>query len=335
MTAVRRLTAILAADVAGYSRLMGEDEAGTALAVREHREAGHADRRRALAAASSKLWATARCSSFPRWSPPSMRDGDPKAGWLSAVQRCPRRRRIALSHGAASRRRADRRRRYSRATASTSPRGWKASRRPAASISPTTPIAQVRGKVAAEFVDLGEQRLKNIARPVRVYSGPRVFVVLPRTRGPRARRGSLPGPQRGEKGIILGCIAPRLSIVVLPFQYLSGDPKQDYFVDGITDNLTTDLSRIRNSFVIARNTAFTYKGKAVDAKKSARSSVSVTSSKVPCSAMAIGSGLTPNSSTPRAGHICGPTASRKTSPTCSSCRTMSSPGWRTRLATNW
>ena len=58
-----------------------------------------------------------------------------------------------------------------------------------------------------------------------------------------------------------------LSIVVLPFDNLSGDPKQDYFADGITDNLTTDLSRIRNSFVIARNTAFTYKGKAVDAKE--------------------------------------------------------------------
>ena len=61
--------------------------------------------------------------------------------------------------------------------------------------------------------------------------------------------------------------AARLSIVVLPFTNLSGDPSQDYFADGITDNLTTDLSRIRNSFVIARNTAFTYKGKSIDAKE--------------------------------------------------------------------
>ena len=61
--------------------------------------------------------------------------------------------------------------------------------------------------------------------------------------------------------------AARLSIVVLPFANLSGDPSQDYFADGITDNLTTDLSRIRNSFVIARNTAFTYKGKSIDAKE--------------------------------------------------------------------
>jgi len=61
--------------------------------------------------------------------------------------------------------------------------------------------------------------------------------------------------------------AARLSIVVLPFANLSGDPSQDYFADGITEDLTTDLSRIRNSFVIARNTAFTYKGKSIDAKE--------------------------------------------------------------------
>ena len=61
--------------------------------------------------------------------------------------------------------------------------------------------------------------------------------------------------------------AARLSIVVLPFANLSGDPSEDYFADGITENLTTDLSRIRNSFVIARNTAFTFKGKSIDAKE--------------------------------------------------------------------
>ena len=61
--------------------------------------------------------------------------------------------------------------------------------------------------------------------------------------------------------------AAHLSIVVLPFANLSGDPAQDYFADGVTENLTTDLSRIRDSFVIARNTAFTYKGKSIDAKE--------------------------------------------------------------------
>jgi TolB-like protein len=63
---------------------------------------------------------------------------------------------------------------------------------------------------------------------------------------------------------------PRLSIVVLPFVNLSGDPEQDYFVDGVTENLTTDLSRIRGAFIIARNTAFTFKGKAVDVVKLGR-----------------------------------------------------------------
>src|SRR6185437_8402761 len=61
--------------------------------------------------------------------------------------------------------------------------------------------------------------------------------------------------------------AAHLSIVVLPFANLSGDPAQDYFADGVTENLTTELSRIRNSFVIARNTAFSYKGKSIDAKE--------------------------------------------------------------------
>jgi adenylate cyclase len=64
--------------------------------------------------------------------------------------------------------------------------------------------------------------------------------------------------------------APRLSIVVLPFANLSNDPDQEYFADGITADLTTDLSRISGSFVIARNTAFTYKGKPVDARQVGR-----------------------------------------------------------------
>ena len=64
--------------------------------------------------------------------------------------------------------------------------------------------------------------------------------------------------------------APPLSLVVLPFTNLSNDPDQEYFADGITDDLTTDLSRIAGSFVIARNTAFTYKGKPVDAKQIGR-----------------------------------------------------------------
>ena len=63
--------------------------------------------------------------------------------------------------------------------------------------------------------------------------------------------------------------------MVLPFANLSGDPDQDYFADGVTENLTTDLSRIRGSFVIARNTAFTYKGKSIDAKEIGKAGVGI------------------------------------------------------------
>src|SRR5216684_2319908 len=113
----------------------------------------------------------------------------------------------------------------------------------------------VRGKVGVEFADLGEQNLKNIARPVRTYAvvGDGLSSA---TQAARAGPGLLS--------------PPHLSIVVLPFANLSGDPEQDYFVDGVTESLTTDLSRISGSFVIARNTAFTFKGKAIDVKKLGR-----------------------------------------------------------------
>jgi TolB-like protein/class 3 adenylate cyclase/Tfp pilus assembly protein PilF len=114
---------------------------------------------------------------------------------------------------------------------------------------------QVRGKVGVEFADLGEQNLKNIACPVRVYAAVRDGV------GPVTKGGSTtPNPPS----------APRLSIVVLPFVNIGGDPEQEYFVDGVTESLTTDLSRISGAFVIARNTAFTFKGKALDVKKLGR-----------------------------------------------------------------
>jgi TolB-like protein/class 3 adenylate cyclase/tetratricopeptide (TPR) repeat protein len=111
---------------------------------------------------------------------------------------------------------------------------------------------QVQGKVGFEFADLGEQNLKNIARPVRAYT-----VV---------RDGSSTATQV-ERARLSSLSPPRLSIVVLPFANLSGDPEQEYFVDGVTESLTTDLSRINGAFVIARNTAFTFKGKPVDVKK--------------------------------------------------------------------
>ena len=110
---------------------------------------------------------------------------------------------------------------------------------------------QVRDKLRREFVDLGEKDLKNIARPVRVYAvktGSESAAPVPSSSEPNRQ-----GP-------------PRLSIVVLPFANLGGDPAHEHFVDGVTESLTTDLSRLRGAVVIARNTAFFYKGKPLDVK---------------------------------------------------------------------
>src|SRR3984893_199708 len=114
---------------------------------------------------------------------------------------------------------------------------------------------QVRGMVAVEFADLGVQNLKNIARPVRVYAAVREGLGLP-------TKNASSTPSRVS--------APRLSIVVLPFANIGGYPEQDYFVDGVTESLTTDLSRISDSFVIARNSAFSYKGKSIDVRQVGR-----------------------------------------------------------------
>jgi TolB-like protein len=111
----------------------------------------------------------------------------------------------------------------------------------------------VRGKVGVEFADLGEQNLKNIVLPVRAYA-------VVQDEASRARQAAPATPDA----------PPRLSIVVLPFTNLSGYPQQDYFVDGVTESLTTDLSRISSSFVIGRHTAFTYNGKAVDLRQIGR-----------------------------------------------------------------
>ena len=115
---------------------------------------------------------------------------------------------------------------------------------------------QVKARLDLAVTDLGPTQLKNIAEPIRVYS---LEVGQPTQ--------AKPAPPAPEPEI---SAPPRLSIVVLPFKNLSSDPSQDYFADGVTENLTTDLSRIRNSIVIARNTAFTFKYKAVDAKQIAK-----------------------------------------------------------------
>ena len=163
---------------------------------------------------------------------------------------------------------------------------------------------QVSGRLDMEVTDLGPTQLKNIERPIRAYS---LQVGIPTK--PRPAQESRPtAPAAKPRGVLrpwpavaallvvaalaagvyvwhtglasrmMGAVvaedklasAPRLSLVVLPFENLSGDPDQDYFADGITDDLTTDLSHLPASFVIARNTAFTYKGKPVDVKQLGR-----------------------------------------------------------------
>ena len=122
---------------------------------------------------------------------------------------------------------------------------------------------QVRGKTSLEFDDLGERALKNIERPVRVYGA----------RGNALDAMSKAGPSISDKphSPPLNPSSPKKpSIVVLPLQNMSGDPEQEYFADGLTENLTTDLSRIGDLFVIGRNTAFTYKGRKIDLKQIGR-----------------------------------------------------------------
>jgi TolB-like protein/class 3 adenylate cyclase len=108
---------------------------------------------------------------------------------------------------------------------------------------------QVKGRLDLAATDLGPTQLKNIAEPIRVY--------LLEVSG-RAKLTQAPMPEKSPP--------PRLSMVVLPFANLGGDPEQEHFVDGVTESLTTDLSRIRGARVVARNTAFAYRGKPLDVK---------------------------------------------------------------------
>jgi len=253
MTAARRLAAILAADVVGYSRLMGEDEAGTARAVGEHRDAA----RPIVAGLGGRIVKTMGDGLLLEF--PSV---------VAAVE-CA----IAIQKLMVERN-AD--------TSEAKPILYRigvnlgdvliegddilgdgvniAARlegicEPGGVFISGSAFDHVRGRVDAHFVDLGERDLKNIARPVRVYA------IRTGLQGGAPTRAASAPDQQGR---------PRLSIVVLPFANMTGDPEQEHFVDGVTESLTTDLSRLSGTFVIGRNTAFTYKGKPVDLKQIGR-----------------------------------------------------------------
>jgi adenylate cyclase len=153
---------------------------------------------------------------------------------------------------------------------------------------------QVKGRLDLKVTDLGNTQLKNIAEPIHVYSlevGQPVHAKPVHSAASADQAKAVATKPRWASAPLAAAIAAllllagvvgwsmlggrltksvqaaHLSVVVLPFTNLSGDPSQDYFADGLTENLTTELSRIKDSFVIARNTAFTYKGKAIDAKQ--------------------------------------------------------------------
>jgi len=255
MTATRRLAAILAADVAGYSRLMGEDEEGTHERLKrhlgelvnpkitEHRGRVVKNTGDGFLAEFPSVIDAVRCAvEIQRGMP----DREPEV---------PEERRIRFRVGvnlgdviveehdifgngvnvAA------------RLETLAEPGGICVSR---------VVRDQVRDRLDYAFEDLGERQVKNIARPVRVYGV--------RPEPPRALTAA------GAVAIPQTAAAPRLSIVVLPFTNLSDDREQQYFADGITEDLTTDLSRIADLLVISRNTAFTYQGKRVDTRRIGR-----------------------------------------------------------------
>src|SRR5438067_4560317 len=258
MAATRRLTAILAADVAGYSGLMGVDEEGTHERLGAHRrllidpKIKEHQGRIVKTTGDGLLVEFASVVDAVRCATEVQRGMIDRDADLTAERRI--RFRIGVNLGdiiaEADDIFGDGVNIAARLEALAEPGGICISR---------TVRDQIRDKVPYQFEDIGEQSVKNIARPVRVYRLAAAAIAdLPPTSVPPAVASPQPA------------VAPRLSIVVMPFANLSEDREQQYFTDGITEDLTTDLSRIADMFVISRNTAFTYRNKLVDTKQIGR-----------------------------------------------------------------
>jgi adenylate cyclase len=258
MASTRRLAAILAADVAGYSRLMGADEEGTHERLKAHfREVVDpkiAEHRGRIV----KNTGDGLLAEFPsvvdavRCAVEIQRGMDDREPDLPEERRIRFRIGVNLGDVIVEERDifGDGVNIAARLEALAEPGG--------VCISGTV-RDHIGDRLPYTFEDLGEQAVKNIARPVRVYEWRLESTTgVPTTRAASAK-SSLPP-----------AVAPRLSIVVLPFTNLSDDPEQQYFADGITEDLTTDLSRLANMFVISRNTAFTYRNKPIDTKQIGR-----------------------------------------------------------------
>ena len=253
MPPVRRLTAILAADVAGYSRLMGADEEGTHERLQAHlrelvnpKVAEHRGRivkntGDGFLAEFSSVVDTVRCAVEMQRGMAERNAGTPLEKRIEF--------RAGINLGDVIVEAED----IFGGGVNIAAR-LEALAEPGGVLVSNTVHDQVRDRLLLAFEDLGEQQVKNIARPVRVYR------VRDRA-GPAEEPFSAP-----PKPLPL---PDKPSIAVLPFANMSGDPEQEYFADGMVEEITTALSRIRWLFVIARNSSFTYKGQSVDVSKSA------------------------------------------------------------------
>ena len=246
---VRRMAAILAADVVGYSRLMGEDEEGTLAQLRAHRRELIDP---AIAARGGRIFKTTGDGVLAEF--PSVVDAvrcaieiqAAMAGRNTGVD--PRRRlelRIGINMGDVIVEGDD----VFGDPVNVAARLEGMADAGGVCISDEA-YRHAREKVDAEFTDLGELSLKNIARPVRAH----MTRVAGRT--PVARKNP--------------ALPDKPSIAVLPLQNMSGDPEQEYFADGVVEDITTALSRFRSLFVISRNSSFTYKGRSIDVRQVGR-----------------------------------------------------------------
>jgi len=251
MTATRRLAAILAADVAGYSRLIGADEGGTLQALRAIR-AELIDP--TIAAHNGRLVKTTGDGLLVEFS--SVVDalrcaGEVQGGMTDRNTTVPADKRIEFRIGINV---GD----IVVEDGDIFGDGVNVAARLEGLAEPGGICVSVRvqedaaGKLDLAFEDLGEQALKNIARPVRAY---------------RVGTGSVSATAPESPALAL---PEKPSIAVLPFANMSGDPEQEYFADGMVEEIITSLSRIRWLFVIARNSSFTYKGQSIDVKQVGR-----------------------------------------------------------------
>ena len=248
----RRLAAILAADVVGFSRLMANDEAGTLAALKRYREtifdpavAEHGGRIVKLMGDGTLVeFASVVDAVRVRRGNPDRRAGS-SAGQGKA-SRCGSGSISATSSSRAT---------ISTATASTLPRGLSPWQSRAASASSSIVNESVGNRLDISFKDSGEVQVKNVDRPIRVWKWRRDDI--------EAGEGDPARPPPGP-------VKEMPSIAVLPFDNMSGDPEQDYFSNGMTEDIITDLSKVPGLLVIARNSSFAYKGKSVDIRNVGR-----------------------------------------------------------------